>query len=303
MRKIDAHAHLIGDSPEALKLLEEHDMRVCNISVPDDQWEPWRTSEHPHYERLARTWPRHYAWCTSFDVPGPDDFKDPKGYAQRQCALLDQDFSRGAIALKLYYNIGEVVKKPDGSLLQMDDAIVEPILVHVEQKGWDVIWHFGGSEEARHRVLERHPKTRFVGAHMGTLPDCFIGDNAKLFERHPNFAADTSAAVRRFLKQDPKAVRDFFLKYQDRILFGTDLGAFEEMVSHPFTTLPPYRHAEYLQTLRTAYRTQFAYYETEGPVTVFEWGYFHGEGLHLPEPVLNKLYYSNAARWIPGLAH
>jgi hypothetical protein len=299
VRRIDAHAHMIGDHPEVFEILDHWGLKVMNISVPDDQWAPWRTTEHPHYERLAKSWPQRFAWCTSFDVPGPAD--DPH-YVEKQLESLDQDFEHGAICLKLYYNIGELAKKSDGSFWRMDDPLFEPIFEHIEKRQWPVVWHFGGEEAARDPVLERYRKTRFIGAHLGTLPDCLLKDIQRLLDQHPNFAVDTSAGVRRLLKQDPKAVRDFFIQYQDRILFGTDLGAFEEMVSYPFSGMPEAQRKDYVATLKTAYESQFGYYENKGPVKVFEWGFFEGQGLDLPEAVLQKLYFSNAKLWLPGIA-
>lgn len=297
--RIDAHTHMIGDAKPALDLLASHDLKCMNICCPDDLNGPWQEVELPGYARVARDWPERYDWCTSFDVPRADN----PGYVEKVIAGLENDLDRrGAIACKLYYNIGEVAKKADGTLWQMDDPLFDPIFRWLEKRHCPVVWHFGGDEGARQRVLERYRGIRFIGAHLGTLPDCLLPEIAGLLDRNPNYAVDTAATVRRLLKQDPVKVRDFFIKYQDRILFGTDLGCFEEVIAIPFTMMAPERLAACMVELKFAYETQFGYYEKEGPVTVFEWGTFKGMGLHLPEPVLEKFYRSNALEWIPGLA-
>jgi len=88
-------------------------------------------------------------------------------------------------------------------------------------------------------------------------------------------------------------VRGFITAYQERILFGTDV-----VMRTPPSSLPPEERAQVIASLRTVYTTHFAYFESKGMVTVRE---RETQGLGLPQPVLEKLYRTNAEQWYPGL--
>jgi hypothetical protein len=98
---IDAHIHYGDDAPALLALLEQFDLKLLNICVAEDAHGHWR-SQAETYRRLAQTYPQRFAWCTSFDLPR---FDDP-GYAEEVIAGLDADFAAGAIACKVWKNIG-----------------------------------------------------------------------------------------------------------------------------------------------------------------------------------------------------
>jgi predicted TIM-barrel fold metal-dependent hydrolase len=139
---------------------------------------------------------------------------------------------------------------------------------------------------ARDRMLANNPKLRVVGCHLGSM-EVDVDEIAQHFDRYPNFAVDTAARMLYLMKQPPEKVRAFLLKYQDRVVYGTDL------VLEPWEgqtrTLPQWEEQ---------YLTDWKYFATD------EWVESNGNryrGLKLPEPVLRKLYHDNAVRWIPGI--
>ena len=75
---------------------------------------------------------------------------------------------------------------------------------------------------ARDNVLAKHPTLRFIGAHLGSL-EFDVDEVAARLARYPNFAVDISARLGDLAIQDSAKVRQFFLDYPDRILFGTDI--------------------------------------------------------------------------------
>src|SRR6516162_6083196 len=103
-------------------------------------------------------------------------------------------------------------------------------------------WSFYGSEyskqqllEQRDRVFARHPQTQFVAAHMAERPED-LAYISSLLDRFPNLLVDMSARVAELGRQ-PYSARRFFIKYADRILFGTDLLPSVEMYRAHFRFL------------------------------------------------------------------
>ncbi len=321
---IDAHIHYGDDSPEFLALLDELGMKLINICVVHEPGETWRT-QADRYRSLAQTHPARFAWCTSIDLPRLDD----PGYADAAIRGLDQDFAQGSIACKVWKNVGMEVLCPDGSYLLIDDSIFDPIFEHLAASGrtlllhmaeplacWQPLdpasphynyysqnpqWHMYNRPDvpshatliaARDRVLEKHPSLRVVGAHLGSL-EHDVDEVAARLDRYPNFAVDISARLGNLARQPSSKVRDFFERYQERILFGTDV----VMRTAP-ADLPPDERAAALAPLADTYRTHFAYLEGTADVSVRG---HTTQGLGLAPDVLDRIYTANARAWYPGL--
>jgi predicted TIM-barrel fold metal-dependent hydrolase len=128
----------------------------------------------------------------------------------------------------------------------------------------------------RNRVIARHPNTIFIGAHMGNLPE-ELDRVGEWLDQYPNFYVDIDARISELGRQ-PYTARKFMLKYQDRVLFGTD-------------TAP---NAE-------AYRIYYRFLETDDEYFDPSGGHhLQGRwmiyGVHLPDEVLEKIYNKNAQR-------
>ncbi len=307
---IDAHAHVSNDSPECLAILEALDLKVLNVCVAEVPAK-WR-GQADRFKRLAREHPGRFAWCTSFDPPRGDD---PK-YAEKAIRALDEDFAAGAVACKIWRNFGLEIKDSAGKHVMVDSPLLEPILSHLERTGRTVLMHIGEPRTgwlplegnpirdfyvknpelfyharpvpsydalmaARDRVLERHPKLKVVGAHLGSM-EHDVAELARRFDRYPNFAVDTSARLDYLCRQDREKVRKFVLDYQDRILFGSDASGGEWAP----------------EKLKQVCQRAWDYFASSGTVSV------HGEkhqALNLPADVLEKLFSTNAQRWYPAL--
>jgi hypothetical protein len=140
---------------------------------------------------------------------------------------------------------------------------------HPERPKWEAII------AARDRMLAAHPKLRVVGCHLGSM-EHDVDEVARRLERYPNFAVDTAARLADLKRQPREKVRAFMIRYQDRVLWGTDM--MELKWEDPSGEIS---------------RWESAYQR--------EWQYFAKE-LALPETVLRKIFRENALRWIPGLA-
>jgi predicted TIM-barrel fold metal-dependent hydrolase len=133
------------------------------------------------------------------------------------------------------------------------------------------------------RVVQRHRQTIFIAAHMANNSEN-LAELGKWLDDNPNLYVDISARIAELGRQ-PYTAREFFLKYADRILFGTD---------GPRTAGRLNPHWRMLET-RDEY---FSYAEDEYPPQ----GLWNIYGLALPDDVLAKVYSGNALRIIPGVA-
>jgi predicted TIM-barrel fold metal-dependent hydrolase len=140
--------------------------------------------------------------------------------------------------------------------------------------------------ESRDQVLARYPGLKLVGAHLGSL-EWDVDVLARRLDQYPNFAVDLAARVGHLQIQEREKVRDFLSKYQNRILYATDMGVRDGNIKDTRVRLENRWHSD--------------------------WAYFAGDslmssrhtdkqfrGLALEEEVLRKIYYSNAAAWYPG---
>ncbi|MDF1514060.1 MAG: amidohydrolase family protein [Anaerolineae bacterium] len=325
MTRIDAHVHYCGDHDECIAALSAMDLRLLNVCVASTpRGEQWR-KEADAFSGLVHVYPQTYAWCTSFDIP---DFNNPH-YMDNVINQLEIDFANGAVACKLWKNIGMEIRKPDGQFLMVDDPLFSPMYAYLTRIGkpllmhtgeplacWQPLntenphygyysahpeWHMFNKKgfpshqdiiNARDRVLERHPELKVIGAHLGSL-EYDVSELAKRLDRYPNFAVDTSARTHDLSCQGRDKVRQFFLDYQDRILFGTDIVQRDRQSS-----LPDIQRKDNLAIIRKMYEREFSYYETGNEMNI------RGrtvKGLALPEQALDKFYTHNAERWYAGL--
>jgi predicted TIM-barrel fold metal-dependent hydrolase len=285
----------LGDSLEEHKTyLEKHEKRFLIFANID-----WQGSGKPDD---ARSW----------DCHRPD-------FARRTAQSLVDARQRGAVGLKVFKSLGLQYKNPDGSLIAIDDPRWDPIwhmcgelgmpvLIHSADpvaffepinrfnERWEELrrhpnWSFYGPEfpahaellAARNRVIARHPDTMFICAHIANYPED-LAEVSRWLDEYPNLTLDVASRIAELGRQ-PYTARKFMIKYADRIMFGSD-------GPRPAARLQPYWR--FFET-RDEY---FSYAENEFPPQ----GLWNIYGIELPDDVLRKLYYENAARIIPGVA-
>ena len=241
-----------------------------------------------------------------------------QGFGRRTAAALADAKRRGATGLKILKRFGLGYRNPDGSLMAIDDPRWDliweacgrlgfPVLIHTADPAafflpidetnerWEELrrhpdWSFGGDAfpsremllEARNRVIARHPETLFIGAHVANNPED-LETVGKWLDAYPNLYIDIAARIAELGRQ-PYTTRDFFIKYADRVLFGTD---------GPRVPARLFPHWRFLET-RDEY---FPYAETPFPPQ----GLWNIYGIDLPDDVLRKIYHENAERLIPGV--
>ncbi|MFQ5648906.1 MAG: amidohydrolase family protein [bacterium] len=239
---------------------------------------------------------------------------DEPDFGEKMAAFLEGAHAKGAGGLKIFKSLGLRIKDNSGKIVPVDDPRLDPVwakagelempvLIHVADpvaffqpidrfnERWLQLrrhpnWSFYGPEfpprdsllAQRNRVLARHPGTVFIGAHVGNSAED-LESLSTVLDTYPNFYVDISGRVAELGRQ-PYSARRFFIKYQDRILFGTD--------RYPGRATQP-RYRIYYRYLETA-DEYFDYYRHPFPPTG-EWKIY---GVFLPDDVLRKVYHENA---------
>ena len=136
-------------------------------------------------------------------------------------------------------------------------------------------------------MLEQHPDLQFIGCHLGSL-EWNVDELAKRLDKFPNMAVDMAARICHLQFQtanDRKRVRDFCIKYQDRLIYGTDLGDNGDSNCE-----------ELEKQISQTWLDDWKYFTSDDEMTseLFKGGF---EGLQLPKEVINKIYRENAIKW------
>lgn len=144
---------------------------------------------------------------------------------------------------------------------------------------------------ARDHMLEKHPNLKFMGAHLGSL-EWSVDLLASHFDRFPNMTVDMAARtchIEAQAQKDWQKVYDFFIKYQDRILYGTDGGDYTGSPIDPLK-LKKDTHEQWI--------SDWKFLTTDYIMTSWKVD-DEFKGLHLPKEVLDKIYYKNAEKLFP----
>ena len=235
---------------------------------------------------------------------------------QKLATLLDADVKAGALGIgEIMKSFGLSIKKADGSRLTLDDPDLDavwekaadlniPVFIHVadpseffqpldyhnerwlelalyRDRRYQDRSRFPSFETLmgeRDRLIARHPRTTWILAHLGWHAQD-LARLGRLFDQHPTLYAEVGAVLYDIGRQ-PRMAHDFFVKYQDRLLFGKD----------------SYQPDEYPYYWRV-FETSDEYFDYYRDYHAF-WKLY---GIGLPDPVLKKLYYQNALRLMPGI--
>lgn len=239
-------------------------------------------------------------------------------FAHRTVTQLEDAVRKGICGVKVFKSFGLETRNPDGSLIKIDDPRFAPIWEACGRLGLPVImhtadpsaffepitpeneryeelsrhpeWHFPSDRfpsraelhAARNRLFATHPRTRFIAAHLGNDGED-LKQTAAMLDNYPNVFVEIASRISELGRQ-PYTAREFLIRYQDRVLFGTD---------GPW---PEKRYASYWRFLETR-DENFPYSEKEPPPQ----GLWRIYGVDLPDEVLRKTYSENAAKLISGI--
>lgn len=308
---VDVHNHLGGGkqflTPERVaRYLEE--MNEAGVRTVVNLDGGWGDRLQETVAALDAAHPGRFLTFALIDFSGIDD----PGWTDREVARLEESFRAGAKGLKFHKGLGLGQRYQDGRLVPVDDPKLAPIfelcgkrrlpvMIHTADPAafftpldrfnerWHELnehpnWLFVGPQFPQRaallqqfiNVVAAHPLTTFIGAHFGNNAED-LATVGKWLDAHPNLYIDIDARISELGRQ-PYTARRFFIKYQDRILFGTD-------------TTPR----------RDAFRIYYRFLETDDEyfdcaASHHLQGFWMIYGIHLPKDVLEKVYHGNADR-------
>lgn len=306
---IDAHNHLPVDHPRMQaadldQLVREMDFLNVQtiVNLSGGRGDLLKRS----VETLEEPYPGRFATFCNVDWT---DVGQP-GWIETTTSQLEANVRAGACGLKIFKRLGLLVRDGHDQLVMPDDPRIAPlwdaaaelrvpVLIHTADpvaffrprdrfnERWFQLqrhpeWHFYGPEfpafeeliASLYRVIEAHPRTDFITAHVGCYPEN-LGFVSQMLDRYPNLYTDIAARIKD-LGRAPYSARKLFIKHADRILFGTD--------ARPSIS---------------TYQTHFRFLETAdeyieyAPPPRGSWRIY---GVSLPDRVLQRVYHDNAAR-------
>jgi predicted TIM-barrel fold metal-dependent hydrolase len=254
------------------------------------------------------------------------------GYGEVMARELRRAHAMGARGLKIHKVLGLGLRDPQGRLIPVDAPELDPVFEAAGELGMPVAIHSGdpkafwlpvddhnerAAELRAHpdwslygkdvpsfdeilnqleRRIARHPHTTFISLHFGNCAED-PARVARMLRAHGNLYIDTAARIPEMGRHDPETMRAFFLEFQDRVLFGTDLGVGRE--GRPLWLGSRGRGQPTDRDRELFFRATRRYFETADrdfahPTPIQ--GDWRISGVDLPRPVLEKIYHANAER-------
>jgi len=324
--KIDAHVHLETADDSFVQLIQDNNLMLLTL-ITRSVSQPEIEVEYNYASQLLNGHPESIAFATTFTMDGFGE----ADWEENTIAWLSKSFDEGAIAVKIWKDIGMVFRNPDSTFILIDNPRFDPIFDFIESRGKTLVNHNGEPKNcwlplnemtvrgdssyfarntqyhmylhpnypsydelnaARDRMLEKHPNLRYVGCHLESL-EWSVDELARTLDKFPNMAVDMAARIVHFKVQKRDKVRAFIINYQDRLLYGTDISIKDLDLS--------IESIEKAQNIfNSVWRVDWEYFTSDK--------LFHQEdkvkeyrGLNLPEEVLEKIYFKNAVHMYPGI--
>lgn len=313
---VDVHNHLGGGAAfltaqRVQRYLAE--MNAAGVRTVVNLDGGWGKTLQETLQALDEAHPGRFLTYALLNFEGIDD----DGWSAREAKQLEESFQAGAKGLKFHKTLGLRYRYKDGKLVHVDDPKLEPIwelcakhqkpvTIHTGDPAafftpldrFNERWHelnahpdwlfFGDRYPSReelfaqlNRVIAKHPKTTFVCAHFGNNAED-LATVGKWLDAYPNMYIDIDARISELGRQ-PYSARRFFLKYQDRVMFGTDTNPNREAFRIYYRFLET--DDEYFDCVKSHHRQGF-------------WMIY---GVYLPKEVLAKLYHKNAEKVLFGV--
>lgn len=321
--KIDSHIHINSDDGafEDQAKLDNFILITLNVDHSDS------ANIRSQFDYAVKSAEKHPGRI----FYGPTFLFDTVGYgtdewSNKKISQLGKDLSGGAIAVKIWKNVGMTVRNRKGEFIMADDPGLEPVINFIKSKNLPIAGHLGEPRncwlplnemtvssdssyfarnpqyhmflhpeypsyedqiKTRDNLLKKHPDLTFIGCHLGSL-EWNVDSLALRLERFPNMAVDMSARICHLQYQSAKdrdRVREFCIKYQDRLLYGTDVGYSGSNNPEGFK-----------KRMHDTWVDDWKYFTSKDEMTSDKFkGKF--DGLQLPKEVVNKIFSENAIKW------
>jgi predicted TIM-barrel fold metal-dependent hydrolase len=307
---VDVHGHPRGmGSTERIDTLVK-EMDALNMRVMVNLDGRLGESLKRTVEHMRNRYPDRFVVFCNVDFNGIDD----PNWGKQRAAQIEQDVQSGAAGLKVYKNLGMDLKDAKGQRVRVDDPRLDPVwaacgrlkipvLIHTadpapfwqpmdkNNERWLELKEMPGRVRTpdryppwetiiaeQHRVFKKHAQTNFINAHLGWYGNN-LGELGRLMDEMPNMYTEIGAVLAELGRQ-PRFARQWFIRYQNRVLFGKD-------------SYNPVEYHTYFRVMETS-DEYFDYYRRRH-------AFWQMYGLDLPDEVLKKLYYKNAVKLIPRI--
>ena len=318
--KIDAHVHINADNTAFREQAQEDNFRLLTINVDYPDFPPIEEQKRIALANVHAR-PDLVAFCSTFRMAGWDDAE----WQDRTIRSLDSTIAEGAVAVKVWKNIGMEFRDQNGSLVMIDDPKFDIIFSHLHNAGIPLIAHMGEPKDcwmpleemtvnyireyftehpqyhmylhpempsyedqmnARDRMLEKNMDINFIGAHLASL-EWSVDELARFLDKFPNATVDMAARLSHLQFQTlagREKVRQFFINYQDRIIYATDI-----------TQAPGDDIDDFKKAAHKRWFADWKYFNTDSIMTDPDINKPF-QGLALTKNVVEKIYKTNASR-------
>jgi predicted TIM-barrel fold metal-dependent hydrolase len=319
--KTDVHFHY--DSPDSSFLLFADSLRFRIVSPNVDAGRSL-DEQFEIAKKLQHQFPKEFAFLGTFSV---DDYGTP-GFSDRIITTIENNMKSGASGIKIWKNIGMVLKDKAGKYIMADDPAFQPVFEYLQDKNILLMAHLGEplncwlpldkmtldndrkyfkehpeyhmflhpeaptydqQIKSRDSLLERYPGIRFTGAHLGSL-EWSVDELAKRLDQYPNFDVDMTARIGHLQYQaieNPEKVRNFLIRYEDRIMYGTD-GSVSGRNNN---------YAKVSGRMKKMWLDHWIFLATDSAIAVNDLGGKKVKGLRLPAEVIDRIYHRNAEKF------
>jgi hypothetical protein len=330
VRKLDAHVHANTADHEFLDIARKDGFELLSINVDYPDF-PTLAEQKRVAHALQAADPGHFHFATTFSMQGFGS----EPWTLETDRAIDEELQHGAVAVKIWKNVGMVERNAQGQLIMLDDPGFDGVIAHLEARHVPLIAHqaepkncwlpldemttendrsyfrehpeyhmylhpempsYEALMAARDRFVAHHPQLSFVGAHLASL-EWNVDVLAKFLDDYPNATVDLAARMTQVQyqsKADRHKVRSFFIRYQDRLLYGTDLTE-SPPTAEERAQNPPVDRDEFPKEADEFWRSDWLYLATDATQRIDATD-ARVEGLALPKSIINKIYYGNARR-------
>ena len=320
VKKFDTHIHINTDETTFIKQAQIDNFRFLDI-VDDRPFGLPMADQQKLAILHLKNFPDRMAFATTFSVK---DWNS-KDWAEKTIAELKHSISNGARAVKIWKNIGMDLRDENGKFVMVNNSRLDPVLNYLAKNHIALIGHNGEPRDcwlpldkmtfsqgyygshpeyhmflhpeypsyedqisARDNMLEKHPDLKFVGAHLGSL-EWSLDELAKRMDKFSNMRVDLSRMpnLRLHALTNWQKTHDFFIKYQDRLIYGSDKAI--NSSANP---------AELQKRIHDEWISDWRFFVTADEISLTGFGEL--KGLHLPREVIDKIYLKNAEKWLSG---
>ena len=316
VQKFDIHIHINTKEDYFIKQAKKDNFKF--LDIVDDRPFGLTMDEQQKLALLhLKNFPKRMSFATTFPV---NNFAN-EDWTENTIAGLKKSFSKGAIAVKIWKNIGMDLRDEKGRFVMVDHVRLDPILDYLVSNNIPLLGHNGEPRDcwlpldemtfsqgyysahpeyhmylhpeypsyqeqidARDHMLEKHPDLTFMGAHLGSL-EWSLEELAKRLDKFPNMYVDLTrmSNLQLHALKDRNKTRTFFIKYQDRLIYGTDSQI------NPSSNI-----AVSKKNIHDRWIREWKFYVTDTKIDLKDFGTL--KGLKLPADVIDKIYSKNALR-------